>query len=62
MPRDLMVKEGGAYGVVGGNIGEGVAGNHTYRGAINKDISHHIAGAGCDGKGLVFSIVNLHTP
>src|SRR5207245_7381553 len=54
--------EAGGDGVVGGDVGEGVAGDRTDRAAVDQDVGDVVVGIGSDGEGLIGAVVQRHDP
>ena len=52
--------EAGRDGVVGGDVGEGVAGHRPHRTAVHQDVGHVVAGVGRDGEALVGPVVHRY--
>ena len=51
--------EAGRDGVVGGDVGEGVAGrDRAHEDAVHQDVGHVVVGGGGDGEGLVRPVVH----
>ena len=54
--------EAGRNGVVGGDVGEGVAGHRPHGDAVHQDVGHVVVGGGGDGEGLVGPVVHGDAP
>ena len=54
--------EAGGNGVVGGDVGEGVAGHRPHGIAVHQDVRHVVVGGGGDGEGLVRPVFTLTLP
>src|SRR5204863_303012 len=50
--------EGGGDGVVGGDVGEGVAGDRADRAAVDHHVGDVVVGVGGDGEALVGAVVD----